>query len=231
MSNYIGNELEIFEQAYNWKKYYSSFIIPFLGQNVAEIGAGLAGTTKVLCDGTQQSWLCVEPDPELVKAIDYKIEKALIPSICKSYTGYSKDLQVKFDSILYIDVIEHIEDDANELKVASELVKHDGYLFIIVPAHQFLFSPFDLLIGHFRRYNRKSLKKVIPSSFEIERCIYLDSIGYFASLFNKLFLKQSLPSLKQVKFWDRYLVPVSRITDKLLGYHFGKSVFLIARKK
>ena len=230
MSKYIGNELEIFEHARNWKTYYSSFIKPLLGKEVAEIGAGLGGTTTALCDGTQEAWFCVEPDAELIKEVDRKISKGMLPNICKSFTGYSSDLKQQFDSVLYIDVIEHIENDGAELKRAANLLRTGGYLFIIVPAHQTLYSPFDKLIGHYRRYSRKSLKNVMPPDLKIEKAYYLDSMGYFASLVNRLFLKQSLPTLKQVEFWDKFIVPFSRVTDRLLGFNFGKSVLLIAKK-
>ena len=231
MDKYIGNELEIFEHARNWKAYYGSFIKPMLGKQVAEIGAGLGGTTTALCDGSQENWLCVEPDKELTNEIERKIKEGVLPPICKSFTGYSSAVEKQFDSILYIDVIEHIEDDKAELLHAGNLLKMGGYLFIIVPAHQSLYSPFDKLIGHFRRYSRERLKAAVPASMHIEKSYYLDSAGYFASLVNKLFLKQSMPTLQQVRFWDRVIVPVSRITDRLLGYNFGKSVLLIARKK
>lgn len=230
MDKYIGNELEIFEHARNWKAYYGSFIKPMLGKQVAEIGAGLGGTTTALCDGTQESWLCVEPDQQLTNEIERKIKEGILPAICKSFTGYSSDVEKQVDSILYIDVIEHIEDDKAELLQAAKLLKEGGCLFIIVPAHQSLYSPFDKMIGHYRRYSRQSLKEVVPASLEIQKLYYLDSAGYFASLVNKLFLKQTMPTLKQVKFWDRFIVPVSKITDRILGFSFGKSVLLVAKK-
>src|SRR5690348_5415327 len=168
MSQYIGSELEIFEHAKHWKNYYASFIKPSLGRSVAEVGAGLGGTTPVLCDGSQQQWICIEPDPDLVKKIEQKIADGIIPSVCKTFNGYLTSLTTKFDSIIYIDVIEHIENDKAELEVAAGLLSTGGYLIILVPAHQKLFSEFDRMIGHFRRYNRNSLKSIIPQTMEIE---------------------------------------------------------------
>jgi len=232
MSNkYIGSELQLFENARNWKSYYGSFLKPYLGKKVAEIGAGLGGTTTALCSSQQDEWLCVEPDEALLKEIEKKIsDEQLSSNICKTFCGYSAQLKDKYDSILYIDVIEHIENDSAELQVASGLLRQGGHLLIIVPAHQFLFSPFDKMIGHYRRYNKKSLKSALPESLRIKKLYYLDSVGYFASLINKLFLKQKMPSLKQIQFWDKTLVPLSKIIDRLLFFQFGKSVLLIAEK-
>lgn len=86
------------------------------------------------------------------------------------------------------------------------------------------------MIRHFRRYKKKSLKSALPESLRIKKLYYLDSVGYFASLINKLFLKQKMPSLKQIQFWDKTLVPLSKIVDRLLFFRFGKSLLLIAEK-
>ena len=229
-AKYIGNELELFEQAKTWKRYFGSFIKPLLGKQVAEIGAGIGGTTAAMCNGEQDLWLCVEPDEALAEEISEKITQKQLPSVCKVVATYASELKQQFDSVLYIDVIEHIEDDKAELATAASLIKKGGRLFIIVPAHQKIYSPFDKQIGHFRRYNRTSLQGIVPASLRVEEIKYLDSVGYFASLANKAFLKQSLPTAKQVLFWDRYIIPLSRIMDRLTGFRFGKSLLMIAKK-
>ena len=233
-TNYIGDELEIFSHAHNWKNYWGSFVRPYLGARVLEVGAGLGGTTLLLnTDPKIEEWICLEPDPKLSIFIEKMKEKGELPTNSKVFTQTLDTYtpSVKFDSVLYIDVIEHIEDDKSELERAKKVLKNGGYLIIVVPAHQYLFSPFDKAIGHFRRYSRANLKSVIPEGFEIEKAIYLDSLGLMASLTNKLFLKQDYPTLPQVKFWDNYIVTTSKILDKITGHHLGKSVLLIAKLK
>ncbi len=61
--------------------------------------------------------------------------------------------------------------------------------------------------------------------------IYLDSVGAFASLGNRVVLRQSMPTLKQILLWDGRMVPLSKVFDSLLGYRAGKSVLGIWRKK
>ena len=135
-----------------------------------------------------------------------------------------------YDAIIYIDVIEHIENDAAELQRAFKHLKKNGHLIILVPAHQWLYSPFDEAIGHFRRYNKFMLKKAIPLGFTILKLAYLDSVGLMASVANKLFLKQSYPTQKQVLFWDSTLVPMSLITDVIIFNAIGKSLLGIWKK-
>jgi hypothetical protein len=145
--------------------------------------------------------------------------------------GTTSDLSGRrFDTILYLDVIEHIEDAKAELHRAVDLLEPGGHLLIVVPAFNFLYSPFDKAIGHFRRYDRKILVNEMPVRMERLTTRYLDSLGMLMSLGNKFFLKQSEPKLTQVLFWDRNVVPLSRMTDKVVFHSFGRSLLSISRK-
>ncbi len=127
-------------------------------------------------------------------------------------------------------MLEHIEDDRAELQLARSILAPGGHLLVVAPAHPYLYTPFDAAIGHFRRYRLESLRAVVPEGFEVVRLCYLDSVGFFASLANRLLLSEAHPSKRQILFWDRVLVPVSRLVDPLLGYRFGKSVLGIYRR-
>jgi 2-polyprenyl-3-methyl-5-hydroxy-6-metoxy-1,4-benzoquinol methylase len=223
---YIGTELGLFENAHHWKNYFKSFLSPYLKGSILEVGAGIGGSTISLCDGTQDEWICLEPDLELAQEIEVRKKSGQIPPVCKIVTSYLSELPVdhKFDSILYLDVIEHIENDAEELKIARDHLKPGGVLIILVPAHQFLYSPFDKKIGHFRRYNRTRLEQAIPASLKKITVRYLDSVGLLASMSNKMLLKSNMPTLSQIKFWDNYMVPFSKLTDRLCFFNLGKSV-------
>ena len=230
--DYIGDELTLFYHATNWKNYWGNKIMPYLGKDVLEIGAGIGTNTENLIScNSVDNWVCLEPDPELAKHIEPKIaspqKHKLEVNSCflKDYTK-RKD----FDSILYIDVIEHIENEADELKLAVDYLKPGGYLIILVPAHDFLFSEFDKAIGHYRRYQKNMLKAVTPRELTQEKLIYLDSVGMFASLANKLFLHQKYPKLKQINFWDKTIIPLSKVTDKITFNLVGKTLLGVWKK-
>jgi hypothetical protein len=86
-----------------------------------------------------------------------------------------------FDTILFIDVLEHIEDDRAELTRCVPRLRPGGHLIVLAPAHNLLFSPFDRAIGHFRRYERRALVQAAPPSLSLIRACYLDSAGMLAS--------------------------------------------------
>lgn len=231
--DYIGNELTLFAKATNWKNYYGSFLLSYLRGKVLEVGAGLGGTTLSLCDGSQSRWLCLEPDSKLAQNINQLISEKKLPKCCTCKIGTLKDISYEnklFNAVLYIDVIEHVENDKAELELASHYIVNNGFLIIVVPAHQFLYSAFDKTIGHFRRYSRKQLLSIIPQKFNIKKAIYLDSMGLFVSLVNKIFMKQNYPTEKQIYFWDRLIVRLSILIDTFFFYNFGKSVLVIAQK-
>src|SRR5687768_5039448 len=118
---YAGKELELFAEATTWKNYYALFLKPFLRGKVLEVGAGIGGTTRTLCDGSQKKWICLEPDSDLYSSLENKIRNHQLPSCCTSIKGTTDNLSTseKFNAILYIDVIEHIEEDAKELAKAK----------------------------------------------------------------------------------------------------------------
>lgn len=227
---YPGEELSLFNYAKNWKKYFAKSIKKYIKGKVLEVGAGIGNNTLLLNDGTSPYWLLLEPDGKMASGLEKDIAEKKFPYNCSLIHGTVSNINQTFDTIIYIDVLEHIEDDAEELKTAATLLNPNGYLVVLSPAFQHIYSPFDKSIGHYRRYNRKMVRKITPPGIKIESCRYYDSIGYFASLMNKIILKQKMPKLKQIFFWDRYLLPVLTVTDKLFLHSFGKSIIVVWKK-
>jgi SAM-dependent methyltransferase len=229
---YVGQELDLFAHAIGWKKYWSSIVKPYLGAEVLEVGAGLGANTPLLFSPTQSKWICLEPDPRLVERLKENCRKLPNSERITIQTGTLAEVPMdgRFDTVLYIDVLEHIQDDAAELELAAKHLKPHGRIIVLSPAWQFLFSPFDKEIGHYRRYSTSSLAAIGPRSLVREKLLLLDSVGMLASLGNRLLLKQSMPTLKQIEFWNNWLLPVSRVLDPLLLFSIGKSVIGIWRR-
>jgi 2-polyprenyl-3-methyl-5-hydroxy-6-metoxy-1,4-benzoquinol methylase len=224
--SYVGTELDLFAGAVHWKSYLARQIQPYLGPEVLELGAGIGATTRYLCRGTHTRWVCLEPDPDLAVRLTQAIEANNLPACCKPAVGTlvdSSDLG-EFDTLLYIDVLEHIEDDRDELVRAAGRLKSGGHLVVLSPAHPWLYTPFDAAIGHYRRYTKQTMKAVAPDSLELVRLRYLDAVGMAASLANRVLLRQAMPSRGQIALWDNIMVRLSRLVDPVLGYALGKSV-------
>jgi len=230
-NSYIGGELDLFALARNWKGYIKQEISTYLSVDVLEVGAGIGATTLALHDGTARRWICLEPDKHLALRLKSRLQCATLSKtnvVVGSLRTFTN--RHSFDCILYIDVLEHIEDDSAEKIAASQLIRSGGHIVILAPAHQWLFSEFDKSVGHLRRYNRASLKSIMPSGWIEKELRYLDSIGVFLSLGNMLALRQSMPTQSQITLWDRVCVPVSRVIDRLCRGTIGKSVLAVWSK-
>jgi SAM-dependent methyltransferase len=232
-NTYIGRELDLFARAINWKRYWASEIEPYISGNVLEVGAGLGANTELLKSARVVSWTCLEPDPELVQRMRAAFLGRAILADCHILQGSTSVMAspAQFDAVLYMDVLEHIDDDRGELERAARLTRRGGFMIVLAPAHQWLYTPFDESIGHFRRYTRTSLARCAPDDVSLVRLDYFDSAGMLASLGNRILLRQSTPTAEQILFWDRVLVPVSRQADRLANFRLGKSVLGVWRKR
>jgi SAM-dependent methyltransferase len=231
---YIGQELKLFKEAINWKDYSFSQFSSFIKGDVLEVGAGIGTNTLIFSnrkDVQYNSWTATEIDGQQVEILKQLNTEGKLTDKHIVKQAYVTELDTQYDTLIYIDVLEHIEDDRQEVLNALNALKPNGHLIILCPAHNWLFSPFDKSIGHYRRYDKKRYLQILPKEFEILRLRYLDSIGILASATNKLFLKKTYPTLKEVKFWDNYMVPISRMTDVMMFYSLGKSVLMIVKKK
>ncbi len=227
-AHYVGTELELFATATNWKAYYSRRIAPWVRGDVLEVGAGIGTNTRELRTPAVKSWLCLEPDAALAAQA-----RELVSSLpdCEVVVGTTQTTALgTYDSVLYIDVLEHIEHDRDELERAAKLLREDGFLVVLCPAHQELYSELDRAVGHFRRYDAETLTACGPASLSLEKVYYLDSVGMLASLANRAVLKSGQPSVGQIKVWDRVMIPLSRLLDPCIGYKLGKSVVAVWRR-
>ncbi len=229
-NNYIGNELELFKNATNWKKYFCSKITEYIHGDVLEVGAGIGINTNYLINIDKiNSITCIEPDSNLCSQIKKNhIETNITTS--KIINGTIENTDKTFDTIIYIDVLEHIEDSNKEIDIITNKLNKGGSLIILVPAFNFLYSEFDKKIGHFRRYDKKLLRQEINEKLKEKKLFYLDSLGFFASLTNKLILKKNTPTIKNIHFWDKKLIPITKLSDKLICNAFGKSLIGIYQK-
>jgi SAM-dependent methyltransferase len=229
--DYVGDELAIFALATNWKAYLARALAPYISGSVAEVGAGLSSNTRMMCNPARsEDWLCLEPDPGMATELKRMQTLGRLPERCIVHCGILTDIprSQRFDTIVYIDVLEHIEDDRRELSEAATHLNERGRIVVLSPAWQHLYTAFDRKIGHFRRYTKSGLG-ISVADLEVEAAFYLDSAGYFASLMNKLLLRQSMPKRSQILTWDRFIIPVSRVLDRIICRRFGRSVVVVWR--
>ena len=224
---YPGKELEVFDKAIVFQKYTYFIIKKYFKGKSFEVGAGLGAFTRNYINKKRKIYLN-DLDP-----YNYKFLK-------KKYAAYKniiitkkklQNINTKFDTIIYLNVLEHIFKDKIEIIKASEKMKKGGYLIFLVPAHQELYTKFDKAIGHYRRYDLKFFKSNNFKNLKLKKLIYLDMVGYFLYFLNKFFFKEEVyPSPFKIFLWDKVFTPITIVLDFLTNYKFGKNVLCVYKK-
>ena len=225
---YIGKELEAFDRAKFWRSYIYFLIKRYLGKNILEIGAGIGSFTKIYKDNNKKITL-TEIDPHNHKNLISRFKNTKKINIFKKYTNSIKG---KYDTILHLNVLEHIKDDKKELDNCLDLIKSKGFVIILVPAHQKLFSKFDKAVGHFRRYEKKFFLNYKNDEIKSKKIFYLDSCGMILYYLNGLFENNNVyPSRFKIFIWDKVFTPITFFLDLFLFYKVGKNILCIIKKK
>ncbi len=227
-NHYDGWELEHFDSSENFREYQYSLISKFISYNVAEVGPGNGSNAKMYIKNCKTLEL-FEPEKKLYLNIKkvFKNNKKV-----KIKNKIFKKIKNKYNTILYLDVIEHIKNDKHEISKAYYSLKKNGFLIINVPAFQILYSKFDKDIGHQKRYVKSDFLRLSKSlKFKIHSMKYYDSIGFFLSLISKFFSSEYKKNFKmKIKIWN-FLINISKVIDYLFAFSFGKSLLVIIKKK
>lgn len=192
-------------------------------KKIVDFGAGIGTFAKKMkCLGYDV--VCVEPDHNMAN----ELREDGFEVVCNIGELGKNSL----NAIYMLNVLEHIENDRDILRDLREALKIDGKIYIYVPAFNCLYSSMDKKVGHVRRYTIKELhKNLSDAGFFIEKINYVDFIGFFVSLVFKYFGDKSGGlSIKTVKIYDRFLFPISRGIDKVMGRICGKNLEAVARK-
>jgi SAM-dependent methyltransferase len=144
---------------------------------------------------------------------------------------YEKIGYEKFDSILSLNVLEHVQNDVFALQQLYRMLKDGGTMVLLVPCHKFLFNVLDKKAGHFRRYTKKELeRKISITQFTIERIFYFNMLGILGWYLNGSLAKNPNINGRAYKVFDS-LVPLSEYFESLIGRRFGLSIICYLKKE
>jgi SAM-dependent methyltransferase len=226
------SDLEIMTGALYYRKWLYSAVEPFLGRRVLEVGAGIGNYSEFLIG--HERVVLVELHAEAAKILRQKFSnldtiKIIEGDICTIDPAL---LEVeKLDTVLCLNVLEHILDDDAALRVMRQSLVKGGRLAIIVPAHPFLFGTVDRAVGHVRRYTRKGiLDRVKAAGFVPERVCWMNFLGIAAWFFTNRILCQKEESPSQIGFYNRFVAPCVRNIERFIPPPFGLSIVLVARR-
>jgi SAM-dependent methyltransferase len=221
-------------QASRYARWIISTFEPFIGQAVLEVGFGHGTVRAHLPKGVQCVGLDVDPDvvehaSKEDPAATFVLGDVCAPSLRSLLAAW------RFDTVLCVNVIEHVADDRSAVLNLLELLPSGGALLLFAPALPALYNDLDRLAGHYRRYRRSDLASLIPSELaHIRRLEYFNPLGAIGWWLNRFARHGSLADAgvgRQVRLFDRYAVPFSRRLNNLTRRWFGQSVLCVAKRR
>lgn len=203
-------------------------IEPHLGDSVLEVGAGLGDFTAQLtgrkrlvvtdsdpfCLWSLRARLSSRPEVE-VRALDLLGEVKVDPPV---------------DSVVAINVLEHLEEDVRALKAMGSTVAAGGNVVLLVPGYPSLYGEFDRAVGHVRRYTPETLRQAVEAAgLQVTMLKPVNLLGGLAWWAAVRMGGRGRPTPTLVKLYDRVIVPLVRVSERRFAPPFGQSVLCVAR--
>ncbi|KID30939.1 class I SAM-dependent methyltransferase [Prauserella rugosa] len=223
-----GRSLESDNAKPRYMEYQRELIRPYAGRSVLEIGAGDGEFVSGYHDA--ERYVVTDVDPEAVQQMKARFADRKDVEVQQFDGDGSGRLDEPVETLLAINVLEHIEDDAGALRSLSRSVTPGGKIILFVPAYMQLYGEFDRMVGHFRRYTpRTAAEAARRAGLSVEVSKPVNFLGAFAWWAAVRKGGTGSPNPKLVSLYDRYVVPVTKAIEKNVRVPFGQSVLLVAR--
>jgi SAM-dependent methyltransferase len=228
---YVGTELDALAEAKNYYRWVVSQFAPFLGKRVIEVGAGIGTFAGSILHHTPVAELVlVEPSDNLLPILQRRFAGEPRVKIVHGYFQRGAML-ARADSIVLVNVLEHIAEDQALLNDTHEVLPPGGTLLLLVPALPRIYGSLDQAFGHYRRYTKTSLaSKLRLAGFGIRRLAYLNLPGSVGWFLTGRVLRRTTLKLRYVRWYDRWVIPWLSRLERRWEPPFGQSLIVIARK-
>lgn len=227
---YSGTELEAVAGGRNYYRWIADRFAPFFGRRVVDVGAGI-GTFSEFVINTPgvESLLSVEPAENIFPVLARKFDSYTRVRTVKGNID-QVDLVDGADSLVAVNVLEHVEDDEAFLRVATRIIVPGGHLLLFVPAHQFLYGSLDAAFDHYRRYSKKGMSSLLSRSGWGPLTISnVNLAGILPWLIAGKVLRKTTIGPRQMQLFDRFVIPLMRRLESIREPFIGQSLLVVAR--
>jgi SAM-dependent methyltransferase len=217
------------EQAEQFNHWVFSEIAPHLGDRVLEVGCGIGNFTALLAEHCRRV-VGLDISEEYVSLARNRfsdhdqvevLQKDIMEGTCEG----------SFDTVVMLDVLEHIDDDVGALRHIAQSLVPGGDLVVKVPALQALYGSMDEAIGHYRRYDRESLSRTLrDGGFEVSSLWFFNRLAMAGWWVNGKLLRRKVPSAGEVSVFNKMLC-LTRPVETLLRIPVGLSLFAVGKKR
>lgn len=213
----------------NYRRYQCEFAAPYVGSSMLEVGSGSGDFAARLLPRLSRLVL-TDSDPLRVEQLSSRYRDEPRVQVLQLTLPAQVPLAVPVDSVVAINVLEHIDDDVGALRSVAQVTKPGGAIVLWVPAYQQLYGEFDRKIGHVRRYTPKTLSAAVAAAgLSVEVLQPINMLGGIAWWLAVRRGRAVEPKPYLVRTYDRIVIPVTRLTERYIRPPFGQTVFCVAR--
>ncbi len=217
-------------RAERYNRWMFEQLAPWLGRRVLEIGSGIGSFTRYLVG--RDLVVATDLNPRYLRILGNTFERHTrveVTSLDLMDFDPAPMAARGIDTILCLNVLEHVEDDLDALRRLHAALGPGGRLLLLVPAHERLFGAIDRAIDHHRRYGRAGLAaRLREAGFQVEHTAFFNRLGVIGWYLNSVVLRRTRVPGLQVHLQNA-LVPFLR-AESALPLPFGLSLIAVARR-
>jgi 2-polyprenyl-3-methyl-5-hydroxy-6-metoxy-1,4-benzoquinol methylase len=225
--------LDVISSADSFNRWMYDTIAPFCPGTILEIGSGIGNISQFFIKENKsifvsdirlnyRNFIKNKFDLDGKRVIDIDIADV-------DFQNKYSDLLGKFDSVFCLNVVEHIEDDNISIANMMQLLKAGGKLTVLVPAYHWLYNGLDVTLNHYRRYNKKSLVKLMSKHGVVFDSFYFNAIGILGWFVSGKIFKNKTILQGEMKLYNSF-VPLFKLVDRILFRKIGLSVVCVIKK-
>jgi 2-polyprenyl-3-methyl-5-hydroxy-6-metoxy-1,4-benzoquinol methylase len=230
-TQYAADDLETMSEARRYQAHVFELLRPHIGSQVLEVGCGI-GTTSLRLAEIARHLVCIEPNPNCVTRARAALDgnPRITLRICHlEECDRDEMVQQRFDTIVCVNVLEHIEDDIRALRLFRDLVAPTGgKVLIFVPAVQAAYGPLDAALGHHRRYTKRTLRAAFDAAgLDLVDLRYTNPIGLLGWMYNAHVSRTTEHTSGQVRLFESLVAPWALPLDRMVPPPIGLSLFAV----
>ncbi|MGD0338046.1 MAG: methyltransferase domain-containing protein [Bacteroidota bacterium] len=230
---YYVEDLQMMAKAVRYRQWLYDLLHPFLGTQILEVGGGIGNYTLMFV-GNAESVVSIEPNAYCFDRLSEATKDDPKIQILKTdleHLHFSLLDSKEFDTVVSINVLEHIADDMKAVEKMKSYLLPGGRLVLIVPAVPAAFGGIDRKVGHYRRYSRKMIRELFrKAGMESEIIRYFNFAGLLGWFWNAKIWPRNTQSERQIMIFDTYLVPLISRLEYVVPAPVGQSLLAVARK-
>jgi len=232
---YAADDHETMSEARRYQAHVFGLVRPHVGSHVLEVGCGIGTMTMQLLDHAGRV-MCIEPNLNCATRAREALagnDRVAIRIAHLEECSRAELQQQAFDTIVCVNVLEHIEDDIRALALFKDIVAGTGgKVLIFVPAVQALYSQHDAALGHHRRYSKRTLGRAFAAAgLDVVAMQYTNPIGLLGWMYNLYISGNTEHTSSQVRLFDRLVAPWALPLERVIPPPIGLSLFAVGRAR